>query len=66
MLRWLKQNGDRPLDEFIELCAYTQTREYMKKVLDIYAHYVYLWDKKEYLPSLRIDKAYLEDDGIDY
>lgn len=66
MLRWLKLSGDRPLDEFIELCSYTQTREYMKKVLDIYAHYVYLWDKEEYLPSLRIDKAYLEDDGIDY
>lgn len=66
MLRWLKLHGDRPLDEFIELCAYTQTREYMKKALDIYAHYVYLWDKEEYLPEMHIDAAYATDDGIDY
>lgn len=66
MLRWLARNGDRPLDEFIELCPYTQTREYMKKLLDIYAHYVYLWDGEEYLPSLQVDKNYLTSDGIDY
>jgi len=66
MTRWLTRNGDRQLDEFIELCPYRETREYMKKLLDIYAHYVYLWDKQEYLPDLKIDKAYLTDDGIDY
>ena len=66
MIRWLGRSGDRPLDEFIELCPYTQTREYMKKLLDIYAHYVYLWDKEEYLPALRVDKDYLSTDGIDY
>ncbi|MCS6914010.1 MAG: transglycosylase SLT domain-containing protein [Myxococcales bacterium] len=66
MVRWLRQHGDRPLDEFIELCAYSQTREYMKKVLDIYAHYVYLWDREEYLPALKMDRTFLEDDGIDY
>jgi len=66
MIRWLSRNGDRPLDEFIELCPYTQTREYMKKLLDIYAHYVYLWDGQEYLPSLQIDKHYLTGDGVDY
>jgi soluble lytic murein transglycosylase len=66
MIRWLGRSGDRTLDEFIELCPYTQTREYMKKLLDIYAHYVYLWDKEEYLPDLRVDKDYLKDDGIDY
>ncbi len=66
MLRWLGQHGDRQLDEFIELCAYTQTREYMKKALDIYAHYVYLWDKEEYLPQMHIDKDHATDDGIDY
>ena len=66
MIRWLERSGDRPLDEFIELCPYTQTREYMKKLLDIYAHYVYLWDGEEYLPSLQVDKAYLSGDGIDY
>jgi soluble lytic murein transglycosylase len=66
MIRWLERHGDRPLDEFIELCPYTQTREYMKKLLDIYAHYVYLWDGQEYLPSLQVDKQYLTGDGIDY
>lgn len=66
MVRWLERYGDHPLDEFVELCPYTQTREYMKKLLDIYAHYVYLWDKEEYLPSLVVDKAYLSGDGIDY
>ena len=65
MIRWLKLHGSLPLDEFIERCAYTQTREYMKKVVDIYAHYVYLYEKEEYLPDLKIDAAYLEND-IDY
>ncbi len=66
MTRWLGRHGDRPLDEFVELCPYTQTREYMKKLLGIYAHYVYLWDKEEYLPSLKVDKEFLSTDGIDY
>jgi soluble lytic murein transglycosylase len=66
MTRWLGRQGDRPLDEFVELCPYSQTREYMKKLLGIYAHYVYLWDKEEYLPSLKVDKEFLSTDGIDY
>ena len=68
MMRWLDKNGDRPLDVFIELCPYRETREYMKKLLDIYAHYVWLWDKQDYLPSLQIDRKYLTpaEDGIDY
>ncbi|MBL9006801.1 MAG: transglycosylase SLT domain-containing protein [Myxococcales bacterium] len=68
MMRWLDKNGDRPLDVFIELCPYRETREYMKKLLDIYAHYVWLWDRQDYLPSLQIDRKYLTpaEDGIDY
>jgi soluble lytic murein transglycosylase len=65
MMKWLQKNGDRPLDEFIELCPYTQTREYMKKALDIYARYVYLYEKDDYLPPLKVDTSPL-DDGIDY
>jgi soluble lytic murein transglycosylase len=65
MMRWLDKNGDRPLDEFIELCSYTQTREYMKKALDIYARYVYLYEKEDYLPDMKLDRAALSD-GIDY
>ncbi len=66
MTRWLGRNGERPLDEFVELCPYSQTREYMKKLLGIYSHYVYLWDKEEYLPSMKVDKEFLSTDGIDY
>jgi soluble lytic murein transglycosylase len=65
MMRWLEKYRDRPLDEFIELCPYTQTREYMKKALDIYARYIYLYAKEDYLPALKVDFSPL-DDGIDY
>jgi soluble lytic murein transglycosylase len=65
MMKWLSKNGDRCLDEFIELCPYTQTREYMKKALDIYARYLYLYEKDDYLPALKVDTSPL-DDGIDY
>src|SRR5262249_31055233 len=65
MRKWLKRSGTRPLDEFVELCSYKQTREYMKKVLDIYARYNYLYDKADWLPSLKID-AEPADDGIEY
>ena len=65
MMKWVKQHGDRPLDEFIELCPYTQTREYMKKALDIYARYLYLYDRRDYLPEAAIDTKFL-DDGLDY
>ncbi len=65
MMKWLEKNGARPFDEFVELCPYTQTREYMKKALDIYARYVYLYDKEDYLPPQKVESAPL-DDGIDY
>jgi soluble lytic murein transglycosylase len=65
MMKWIKMHGTRPLDEFIELTPYTQTREYMKKVLDIYSRYLWLYEKKDYLPDLKVDTAYIEND-IDY
>jgi soluble lytic murein transglycosylase len=65
MMKWLKAHGKRPLDEFIELCPYTQTREYMKKALEIYARYVYLYAKEDYLPSLTVDDAFIDND-LDY
>ena len=64
-MRWCDLWGGRPLDEFMELCSYTQTREYMKKVLEIYARYLYLYERQDWLPSETIDAAWL-DDGIDY
>ncbi|MEO6952985.1 MAG: transglycosylase SLT domain-containing protein [Polyangia bacterium] len=66
MEKWLSKYGDRPLDEFIELCPYTQTREYMKKALAIYTRYVWLYDHKDYLPSLKVDADWVKDDGIEY
>ncbi|MGZ3438193.1 MAG: transglycosylase SLT domain-containing protein, partial [Polyangia bacterium] len=65
MMKWVKAHGARPLDEFIELTPYTQTREYMKKVLDIYSRYLWLYDKQDYLPDNKVDADYIEND-IDY
>jgi soluble lytic murein transglycosylase len=65
MMKWVKMHGARPLDEFIELTPYTQTREYMKKVLDIYSRYLWLYEKQDYLPDNKIDTDYIVND-IDY
>jgi hypothetical protein len=61
-MRWLDQFGDRPMDEFIELCGYTQTREYMKKVTEIYAQYLLLYEGQVYELPLAVDRAYARDD----
>jgi peptidoglycan lytic transglycosylase len=65
VMRWLDQSGGRPIDEFVELVAYTQTREYMKKVTDFYAHYLLLYEGKEYRQPLTVDAAYDKND-LDY
>ena len=65
MMKWIKLHGGRPLDEFIELTPYTQTREYMKKVLDIYSRYLWLYEKQDYLPDSKVDADFIEND-IDY
>lgn len=65
MMKWVKMHGDHPLDEFIELTPYVQTREYMKKVLDIYSRYLYLYEKQDYIPDTKVDLSFLEND-IDY
>ena len=62
VMRWVDQNGDRPMDEMVELVAYTQTREYMKKVTEIYARYLYFYEKKVYEQSLAVDKSYVVDE----
>ena len=62
VMRWIDQNGDRPMDEMVELVAYTQTREYMKKVTEIYARYLYFYDKKVYEQPLAVDRSYLVDE----
>ena len=62
VMRWCDQNGDREMDEFIELVSYTQTREYMKKVTENYARYRYLLLGEVYDLPLTVDKHYRKDD----
>jgi soluble lytic murein transglycosylase len=62
MMKWLDKYGDRPIDEFVELVSFTQTREYMKKVTGIYAHYVMLYAGQDFELPLAIDPNYLKND----
>ncbi|MEZ4398695.1 MAG: transglycosylase SLT domain-containing protein [Kofleriaceae bacterium] len=65
VIRWVEQNGDRPIDEFVELVSYVQTREYMKKVTENYARYVYLYTGQVYAQPLTVDRT-VADDGVTY
>ncbi len=65
MMRWLDRHGGHPLDEFVELVAYEQTREYIKRVTSIYARYRYLYAQERYLPELQV-KAKYSAQGPDY
>lgn len=62
VMRWVDQNGDRPIDELVELVSYMQTREYMKKVTENYARYAYLYTGKVYEQPLVVDRDYVKDD----
>jgi peptidoglycan lytic transglycosylase len=48
MARWCEQNAKYPTDEFVELIAFPQTREYAKRVTTIYAKYRYLYGSTPY------------------
>jgi soluble lytic murein transglycosylase len=61
-MRWLDKNGDRPMDEFIELVPYRQTREYAKKVTETYARYLYLYTREIYHQPLTVQRDYIVDD----
>jgi soluble lytic murein transglycosylase len=63
MTRWLDQNGHRPLDEFVELVGFRQSREYIKKAVSIYARYQYLYTGKPYELPLKINPAYRKGKG---
>lgn len=65
MARWCDQHGKHPLDEFVELIAFTQTREYVKRVVGIYARYRYLYGPTPYEIPLTVDPRY-RSDGPDY
>ena len=64
VMKWLDQNGDREMDELVELVPYTQTREYMKKVTENYARYRYLYAHEIYDQPLVVDKHYVQDQLI--
>jgi soluble lytic murein transglycosylase len=57
-MRWCDQYGQRPLDEFVELIAYDQTREYVKRVIGIYGRYTYLYRGTPYEVPLTVDPRY--------
>jgi soluble lytic murein transglycosylase-like protein len=48
MARWCAQYAKHPTDELVELIAFPQTREYVKRVTSIYAHYRYLYGAAPY------------------
>jgi soluble lytic murein transglycosylase len=61
MTRWLDKHGKRPLDEFVELVGFKESREYIKRVSAIYAKYSYLYTGKPYELPLKINRAYLKE-----
>jgi soluble lytic murein transglycosylase len=62
VMRWLGKNGQRPMDELVELVSYTQTRGYMKKVTETYARYLYLYEGVVYEQPLAVDADYVKDE----
>lgn len=64
MMRWCDQWGNRPLDEFVELITYDQAREYIKRVLGIYARYRHIYAQPLEL-SLAVNPKYLKE-GPDF
>jgi soluble lytic murein transglycosylase len=65
MGRWCDQHGQHPMDEFVELIAFAQTREYVKRVVGIYAHYRYVYGPTPYEIPLTVDPKYRAD-GPDF
>ena len=61
VMRWLTKNGERPMDEFVELVSYKQARNYMRRTTETYARYVYLYEDKVYTQPLVVDKDYVDD-----
>ena len=55
MARWCTQHGAHPTDEFVELMAFAQTREYVKRVTSLYAKYRFLYGPTPYEIPLQLD-----------
>ncbi|HEX3695187.1 MAG TPA: transglycosylase SLT domain-containing protein [Polyangia bacterium] len=65
MTRWCDQHAGHPTDEFVELIAFAQTREYVKRVSAIYARYRFLYGPTPFELPLTLDLHYRAD-GPDY
>jgi soluble lytic murein transglycosylase len=65
MTRWCAQHGTHPTDEFVELVAFAQTREYVKRVTSLYAKYRFLYGPKLYEIPLTLNTK-VSPDGPDY
>jgi soluble lytic murein transglycosylase len=65
MGRWCEQHGKHPTDEFVELIAFAQTREYVKRVTSLYAKYRYLYGPTPYEIPLSLDTK-VDPGGPDY
>jgi soluble lytic murein transglycosylase len=65
MTRWCTQHGAHPTDEFVELVAFAQTREYVKRVTSLYAKYRFLYGPKLYEIPLTLNTK-VSPDGPDY
>ncbi len=52
--RWLHAAGDLPLDVFVAYVPYTETRNYVRRVMGNWARYSYLQDGLETLPRLSL------------
>jgi soluble lytic murein transglycosylase len=65
MAKWCEQHAKHPTDEFVELIAFAQTREYAKRVTALYARYRYLYGPEPYKLPLELNLR-VGDKGIDY
>jgi len=65
MRRWVGLHGKHPMDEMVELIAFAQTREYVKRAVGIYAHYRYLYGPTPYELPLEV-KTEVSASGPEY
>jgi soluble lytic murein transglycosylase len=65
MAKWCEQHARHPTDEFVELIAFAQTREYAKRVTSLYAHYRFLYGPALYQIPLTLDLK-VDAKGPDY
>jgi soluble lytic murein transglycosylase len=65
MARWCVQHAGHPTDEFVELIAFSQTREYVKRVTSLYAKYRFLYGPKPYELPLSLNTT-VAPTGPDY